>query len=77
VIGGYQRVCDPSFDGTRTGRLSAQSKVVRADVMIAEMFKFLLVLEDGEPWRILAIDTDIDDELVDRGINAVFTVEPV
>jgi hypothetical protein len=27
--------------------------------------------------RILAIETDIDDELVDRGINAVFTVEPV
>ena len=26
--------------------------------------------------RILAIDTDIDDELVDRGFNAV-TVEPV
>jgi hypothetical protein len=27
--------------------------------------------------RILAIETDIDDELVDRGINAAFTVEPV
>jgi hypothetical protein len=25
---------------------------------------------------ILAIDTDIDEELVERGINAVFTVEP-
>jgi hypothetical protein len=31
----------------------------------------------GHEWRILAIDTDIDDELVDRGIKAVFTVEPV
>jgi hypothetical protein len=31
----------------------------------------------GHEWRILAIDTDIDDELVERGINAVFTVEPV
>jgi hypothetical protein len=30
----------------------------------------------GHEWRILAIETDIDDELVDRGINAVFTVEP-
>ena len=28
-------------------------------------------------WRILAIDTDIVDELVDNGTNAVFTVEPV
>ena len=26
--------------------------------------------------RILAIDTEIDDELVERGFNAVFTVEP-
>jgi hypothetical protein len=66
------------------------------------VFRFLLVLENGEPndpavfvsavpnWtvgetfllaggerlRIVAIDTDIDDELVERGINAVFTVEP-
>jgi hypothetical protein len=31
----------------------------------------------GDEWRILAIDTDIDDELVEHGINAVFTVEPV
>jgi hypothetical protein len=28
-------------------------------------------------WRNLAIDTDIDDELVQRRFNAVFTVEPV
>jgi hypothetical protein len=66
------------------------------------VFKFLLVLEDGEPtdppalvtavpnwtvgevfltgrgdhWRILAIDTNIDEELVEHGFNAVFTVEP-
>jgi hypothetical protein len=26
--------------------------------------------------RIIASDTDIDDELVERGINAVFTVAP-
>jgi hypothetical protein len=26
--------------------------------------------------RILAIDYDLDDELVERGINNVFTVEP-
>jgi hypothetical protein len=31
----------------------------------------------GDEWCILAIDTEIDDELVERGINAVFTVEPV
>jgi hypothetical protein len=31
----------------------------------------------GHEWRILAIDTAIDDELVARGINSVFTVEPV
>jgi hypothetical protein len=30
----------------------------------------------GHEWRILAIDTNIDDELVARGINAVFTVAP-
>lgn len=30
----------------------------------------------GHEWRILAIDTDIDKELVDRGISAVFTVAP-
>ena len=30
----------------------------------------------GHEWRVLAIDTNIDDELVERGINAVFTVEP-
>jgi hypothetical protein len=27
--------------------------------------------------RVLAIDIDIDEELVDRGINAVFTFEPM
>jgi hypothetical protein len=27
--------------------------------------------------RVLAIDDDIDDELVEHGINAVFTVEPM
>jgi hypothetical protein len=26
--------------------------------------------------RVLAIDFDLDDELVERGIRAVFTVEP-
>jgi hypothetical protein len=31
----------------------------------------------GREWRILAIDAAIDDELVDRGINAVFTVEQI
>ena len=30
----------------------------------------------GHEWRILAIDTDIDEELVEHGFNAVFTVEP-
>jgi hypothetical protein len=66
------------------------------------VFRFLLMLEDGEPndtavfvtavpnWtvgeiiplgrgerlRVLAIDDNLDDELVERGINAVFTVEP-
>jgi hypothetical protein len=31
----------------------------------------------GHQWRILAIDAAIDDELVDQGINAVFTVEQI
>jgi hypothetical protein len=35
------------------------------------------LLGEGHRLRILRIDTDIDDELVDNGINAVFTVEPV
>jgi hypothetical protein len=64
------------------------------------VFRFLLKLEDGEPYdpsvfvtvipswsvgetflvtahqrlRILAVDDDLDDELAERGINAVFTV---
>jgi hypothetical protein len=29
----------------------------------------------GEQWRILAIETEIADELVDAGFNGVFTVE--
>jgi hypothetical protein len=29
----------------------------------------------GDVWHILAIDTEIDDELVEQGFNAVFTVE--
>jgi hypothetical protein len=67
------------------------------------VFRFLLVLEDGEPYdpavfvtvipawtageellvtahqrlRILDVDFDLSDELVDQDINAVFTVEPV
>jgi hypothetical protein len=31
----------------------------------------------GHEWRILAINTNIAEELVDQSINAVFTVEPV
>jgi hypothetical protein len=27
-------------------------------------------------WRILAIDTAIDEQLLERGFNGVFTVEP-
>ena len=67
------------------------------------MFRYLLVLANGEPadppafivatptwkvgdefftgvdefWRILAIDTDIDEELVERGFHAVWPVEPI
>jgi hypothetical protein len=41
------------------------------------MFRFLLSLADGDSAHPGAIDTDIADELVDQGINAVFTVEPV
>ena len=70
---------------------------------IRSVFRFLLRLEDGEPYdpavfvtvvpswsvgetflvtadqrlRIVAQDFDLDDELVDQGINALFTVEPV
>ena len=69
--------------------------------MTPAVFRFLLMLEDGDPndaavfvtavpnwavgetfatgrgheWRILAIDSDIDEELIEQGINAVFTVE--
>jgi hypothetical protein len=35
------------------------------------------LLGKGHRLRILRIDADIDDELVERGINAVWTVEPV
>ena len=31
----------------------------------------------GEQWRILGIDSDIDDELVSAGFNVVWTIEPV
>ena len=34
------------------------------------------LLDDGEQMRILAIDTEIDDELIDRGFNALWVVEP-
>jgi hypothetical protein len=34
------------------------------------------LLGRGHRLRILRIDTAIDDELVEQGINAVFTVEP-
>ena len=30
----------------------------------------------GDEWRIVAIYPEIDDELVESGFNAVFTVEP-
>jgi hypothetical protein len=30
----------------------------------------------GDKWRILAIDTELEDELVDAGFNGIFTVEP-
>jgi hypothetical protein len=35
------------------------------------------LLGEGEQLRILAIDTDIDDELVNSGFNGIFVVEPV
>jgi hypothetical protein len=47
------------------------SQPVVPDWTVGETFS----LSRGEQLRILAIDTDIDDELVERGINAVFTVE--
>ena len=36
-----------------------------------------IVLGEGEQLRILAIETEIADVLVDHGFNGVFTVEPV
>ena len=36
----------------------------------------VIPLGRGELLRILAIDDDVDDELVEHGIRAVFTVEP-
>jgi hypothetical protein len=35
-----------------------------------------ILIGDGERLRILAIDNAIADELVEQGINAIFTVEP-
>jgi len=32
---------------------------------------------DGERFRILEIQTDIDDELVEQGFHGVFPVEPI
>jgi len=32
---------------------------------------------DEKRFRILAIDGDVDDELAERGVEAVWTVEPV
>jgi hypothetical protein len=31
----------------------------------------------GHEWRILAIGTELAEELVEQGINGVFTVEPL
>jgi hypothetical protein len=36
-----------------------------------------IMLGDGERLRILGIDTEIADVLVDHGFNGIFTVEPV
>ena len=75
----------------------------RLAATIQAVFKYLLVLENGEPvdpaafvvatptWRvgnefftgqgqfsrILGIETEIADELLARGFNAVWTVEPI
>ena len=35
------------------------------------------LLSRGEEVRILAIDTELADELIERGFNGVFVVEPV
>jgi hypothetical protein len=35
-----------------------------------------LLFRAREPLRIISIDTEVVDELVQRGISAVFTVEP-
>lgn len=32
---------------------------------------------DGARWRLLATETDVDDEFALHGIGAIFTVEPV
>jgi hypothetical protein len=37
----------------------------------------IILLGQSEELQIVAIETEIDDELVDAGINASFTVEPV
>jgi len=36
-----------------------------------------IILGEGERLRILGIETEITDVLVDHGFNGVFTVEPV
>jgi hypothetical protein len=35
-----------------------------------------IMLGAGERLRILAIETEIDEELVERGFNGIFTVKP-
>ena len=36
-----------------------------------------ILIGDGEELRVVAIETEIDEELIERGFNGVFTVEPV
>ena len=53
---------------------ASRPAAVRRSAGIALGFRFLLVLER---FRTLAIETELTDELVERGINGVFTVAPI
>ncbi len=60
----------PSRTGGRKLRI-ALGKKPTAEKLIAKILGWV-----HERYRILAIDTEISDQLVEQGINAVFTVEP-
>jgi hypothetical protein len=68
---GCSSSCSGSRTASRTTRPSSSPRV--PNWTVGETFS----TGRGHQWRILAIDSDIAEELVDQGINAVFTVEQI